>query len=302
MADSLDRLDRTVEDLIAYMSIPPWGRIHDQLYPHYPLTPQYFDGAEPNLIGHDIHALTPEQAGGRWIFLDGHQADLDGRLSCTVLGSDGDGGDHRAGFFSVTRVRGLRVEEARGRARRPYREYVDLARVWFNGERRAEAFRFLFGSNGDCRWHMCQQGFGPFDAFDREYEFLIQGLIGMQFNRRYYWCVRLGYQGLPAIQVATDPVGAREVFRLRDLPEGRERRAALKHWVKAHLRQRREDDEAPPISVRQYLRGETDFTWNGLRCQIVPARFDLERDEEYRQLAAARRRAAKKRPKGRRAA
>lgn len=92
---------------------------------------------------------------------------------------------------------------------------------------------------------------------------------------RYHWCVDIGFHG-PAVTFVTDPVGAREVFSLRDLPEGRSRRAALRHWVKEHWRKKRTD----PLSVaavREHLRGATQFSWNGLNCRIRPAAYDLER-------------------------
>jgi hypothetical protein len=48
----------------------------------------------------------------------------------------------------------------------------------------------------------------------------------------------------PRARFVTDPFGVREVFRLRDVPPGKQRRAALLHWVRAHWRQRRQPTEA----------------------------------------------------------
>jgi hypothetical protein len=101
---------------------------------------------------------------------------------------------------------------------------------------------------------------------------------GAQLSRELGWRVALGYGEAPRLSFATDPVGVREVFRLRDIPEGRSRRDALCHWVREHWRQKREaPDGAEATKVREHLRGAREFTWNGLRCTIRPSAVDLER-------------------------
>jgi hypothetical protein len=98
----------------------------------------------------------------------------------------------------------------------------------------------------------------------------------LAFVRRYDWTVSLGHGDGPCVRFDTDPIGAREVFRLRDIPEGASRRAALRHWVAEHWRKRR-SDPAEEAKVRAHLRGATEFTWNGLRCKIKPSEYDAER-------------------------
>lgn len=95
------------------------------------------------------------------------------------------------------------------------------------------------------------------------------------FGRRYEWRVALGHVGGASISFQTNPQGAMEIFRLRDIPEGRTRRAALRNWVSEHWRKRGTEDER---KVRAHLRGATEFTWNGLRCLIRPSQFDLEKN------------------------
>lgn len=99
---------------------------------------------------------------------------------------------------------------------------------------------------------------------------------GFALRRQYMWSVLLGSdEGTPRARFMTDPVGAREAFRLRDLPPGKERRAALRHWVRSHWRKRRDLDEPHRAWVREHLRGAENFTWNGLRCQISPSGEDM---------------------------
>ena len=95
------------------------------------------------------------------------------------------------------------------------------------------------------------------------------------FARRYTWQVSLGYEGTPSILFSTDPTGVREVFRLRDLPEGKQRRQALRHWVAEHWRKRRSDPSSE-THVRKHFRGVERFTWNGLRCKVIPSAYDCD--------------------------
>jgi hypothetical protein len=92
----------------------------------------------------------------------------------------------------------------------------------------------------------------------------------------HFWHVSLGYEGMPMLKLDTDPQGARAVFRLRDIPEGRQRRTALKHWVTEHWRSTPATNDKS-IKVGEYLRGAEKFTWNGLRCIVTPSLADLHR-------------------------
>lgn len=102
---------------------------------------------------------------------------------------------------------------------------------------------------------------------------MIASWIGLR--QRYDWSVLLGYAGSSRVRLFTDPIGLRAVFKLRDLPAGRERRAALKHWVTSHWRRQRTDDDARSW-VRKHIRGASEFTWEEMHCGIVPAAYDLE--------------------------
>lgn len=94
-------------------------------------------------------------------------------------------------------------------------------------------------------------------------------------RQRYEWAVALGLETSPSIRFATDPTGIKDIFRIRDLPEGRDRRDALMTWVTDHWRQDREDPDIETY-VRKHLRGATAFTWQGMRGEIIPSQFDLD--------------------------
>lgn len=102
-------------------------------------------------------------------------------------------------------------------------------------------------------------------------------LVGsIQLSYHYEWMVRLGYEGCASVSIPTDPTGIFELFKLRDLEPGKIRRSPLVHWVKEHLRQRR-DDPSKTAKVREHIRGQTDFNWSGFCVRVTPPKFDLER-------------------------
>jgi hypothetical protein len=120
-----------------------------------------------------------------------------------------------------------------------------------------------------------------------------QACLGLQFVRPFTWWVRLAIDAGPAVSIPTDPSGAAEVFKLRDVPPGKKRRSALLHWVRGHWRMDRSGDGLH--EVRKHMRGQTVFTWNGMRCQLSPS------DDDLRELGLARA-AADRRKSGRRRA
>lgn len=103
---------------------------------------------------------------------------------------------------------------------------------------------------------------------------------GMMLRREYLWSVLLGEPGIPRARFVTDVAGVRESFRLRDIPPGKQRRAALRHWVRDHWRKNRKRGGEDNAWVRAHLRGSLDFVWNGLSCQIMPSKEDERRNSK----------------------
>jgi hypothetical protein len=99
--------------------------------------------------------------------------------------------------------------------------------------------------------------------------------IALSLRRYYLWSVLLGEGNGPRARFVTDPLGVREAFRLRDIPPGKKRRAALLHWVRAHWRQRRSISSDDRAWIDAYVRGVWSYSWNGLRCQIEPSIEDM---------------------------
>lgn len=101
---------------------------------------------------------------------------------------------------------------------------------------------------------------------------LIQMNLGLSYARDWDWTVSVGRVEGIRIALPTDPQGVIAIFRLRDVPAGKSRRAALLHWVAEHYRRRRDGGLS---EVRKHLRGQRRFVWNDFECCVSPAASDL---------------------------
>jgi hypothetical protein len=115
---------------------------------------------------------------------------------------------------------------------------------------------------------------------DREDERSPRLATALALRQRYQWAVALGISDdAPSIRFATDPTGIKEFYRLRDLPDGGDRREALISWVEDHWRQERQDPEMETY-VRKHLRGALKFRWRGLIGEILPSQYDLDKRDQ----------------------
>jgi hypothetical protein len=81
------------------------------------------------------------------------------------------------------------------------------------------------------------------------------------------WSVSFAAGIGPSVRVPACADSVAGLFALRDRPEGRTRRQALRHWVRAHSRRL---PDARECDVTGHLRGAEEFDWFGLRCRVVP--------------------------------
>jgi hypothetical protein len=260
-------LDSMIEELVMYMTI---GEFKDGQR----LKLSEFSDAEP-FMGEFLEA---SNNGDRLFFTDVNPEDLSEPLDISFFaGIDHDGvpGPEK---FHVTRMRRALPKEFRGRTVRYSKDMYEHLFAFFAEDGKYLSTKhfvgFINGKLFDCSPGSVLEK-GDLDRL----AMVIKTTRGIQFSRRYEWRVSLGYIGSPTISFATDPLGAREVFRLRDLPEGKARRTALRHWVRDHWRKKKRDDPESLVFVQEHLRGATLFTWNGLLCKVTPARYDLERLE-----------------------
>jgi hypothetical protein len=234
------------------------------------ITPQYFSGAE--ILTLDGFKKGFDDYG---IFLDAKPTDIGSPLDVSIVGEN----DDDPGGFSVQRYRQIKPSEVRGRLRRIPRYLIETTLMIVSGEGEAGVFSTLQGSGGPHGWQGlagCEQHNSYLDEVWAE---KIQISYGLAFTRQFFWNVQLGWEGNAMIRIPTDPMGAREVFKLRDIPEGRVRRAAIRDWITDHWRQRRQDPSTE-VYVRKHLRGAQQFSWGGLNCYVTPSDYDINREQK----------------------
>jgi len=80
------------------------------------------------------------------------------------------------------------------------------------------------------------------------------------------------------IKIPVHPESTKEIFSMRNIPEGASRKKAICHYVKQHYRTIKNDysQEERVVMVKKYLRGETKFNWRGLEVNIIPSQDDID--------------------------
>jgi hypothetical protein len=258
-----DVLARMAEQVLMFLAL---GDIDEQLGGGK-VRLRDFSGAEPLIPGFHEGFEDSYQ-----MFLDATPRDLDRPLNAAFISVNEDDAEG----IALHRTHAVNPADIRGRYTRLYRYNVIHTLAGLDGEGRGYGQRMIYGSPDGHHWRSTSSGFEPSLSRDEQWQTYIQIAHGIAFTREFFWSVRLGWVGYPTIRIPTDPVGAREVFRLRDIPEGRQRRAALKHWVTEHWRQNRHEP-AEDVKVRQHIRGHERFVWNGLVCEIAPSVVDMQR-------------------------
>lgn len=234
------------------------------------LKPKDFDGAMPFVP--EFYELIPDHDG--ILYAGFSPKEVRWPIDVRMIAND----DENPGALVIAKYRGLDPKAVRGRVT-PSLPYPLLCATWWLNT--GDALSTIFGYRGPRQW----ANISPFHARGmigqptRSQETLdywstrVQIALGQSMLKRTQWRIYLSNGGL-GIEFPTDPVGVREVFRLRDIPDGKERRAALRHWVTEHWRLNVQDP-SEEVKVRQHFRGKVDFAWSGLNCRITPSEEDF---------------------------
>ncbi|GAJ22337.1 unnamed protein product, partial [marine sediment metagenome] len=100
----------------------------------------------------------------------------------------------------------------------------------------------------------------------------------MALTNYYEWYVFIReHPDAVGIKVPILPESSKEIFQLRNIPEGQERKKAICNFVRQHYRTIKAayNEEERQVLVRKHLRGETKFNWRGLEVNIIPADYDI---------------------------
>jgi hypothetical protein len=288
------KLQEAIDHVLMVMSLsryePKIGNFVDE---------KFFRRAEPFILMDEFEQIRNSEM-DNFYFSDAHLKDLEFGADVTTIGglctAEGCSGmvdygcTHKkeaSKAFAVSRVRSVNPKEVRGKIKWHMPEIVEYTNALYDAQMaKADTYKVLMGSTGNLEWHCLNTDVAENPDVDEMNSFIIQTSLGIQFTRRYQWTVELALGTYGSMLVPTDPTGARDVFKFRDIPSGSERRKALRHWVREHYRKRRVD-EGDEIKVREHMRGATEFGWHDLNCRIRPSQFDIERDDTAKALREA---------------
>lgn len=188
-----------------------------------------------------------------------------------------DNPNRRTGFHAMKAHTASRMELRRAAGRLPFLSpfpHLAVAVAFLKPYTRTTTHGQFMASYhaGDRSW--VKWGNGYRTEVDPNLHEQLEMLISLQFSSRYNWHVHFRIGDGPRLSLVTKPEHARHLFKARDLPPGKERRAALRHWVSEHYRR---PDTITPIGVRSHFRGADSFDWSGLRCEIEPSEYDKDR-------------------------
>lgn len=271
-----------IEDILLYLSLA-----RERKYSHRALST--FEGAMPFFSGSIEELLSPED---RYLLpaedmLPTSIGAWDVSIIARPMREDLDRPDPaKRPRFALARHRSVSPKEVRGKVISAAPYYVESSAGFVYPDGEYWGAGGYFGWRGG-QWRVLSTRLSS-KAYLRDPEktsYPIRIGQSVAFARRWWWLATLRLDGGPSISLPTDPIGAQEIFRLRDLPEGSSRRSALLHWVAEHWRKRRNDPHVEGL-VRAHLRGATEFAWNGLSVKLAPSRADSDRNEEEKARAA----------------
>lgn len=300
-----DEFHAYIDDLLTYMALAKPVRSKDSI--DY-IAPSHFDRAQPltkrylKLVGNSTpeqdremdlkYGIKKEPNGGidpknLLKFFDSFAGTRPTEAKAAIdhaIIKDATGTGSGVYKFALLRLRQIPNNQARGHVAVQCRLNFLLSRalVTHDGEVRKGMHSYVGYNNG--RWITEPHNRSVLENSLIEVDMQAHAcmLTAQQITSEQFWKVRIGWDSLPRITFNTDVLGVREVFRLRDIPNGAQRRAALRHWVGEHWR----ENEKDRIKVRRHLRGAIKFSWNGLQCEIEPSLLDRKDNQEIVKLVS----------------
>lgn len=201
-----------------------------------------------------------------FIFTDVRPSDLAGKVNVSALRLGDPNKSDASSEAQFFRLKALSAKELRKKAGvfsiNPFMVQVAFEKF----PQKTDAF-FTGTKNGFKAIEIPNYAYNPVTM--REALLGAQIALGIQFNLENQCYVYLRPENAPiGFKYPIDNLQQlRELFSLRDVPDGLKRRAALRHWVARHMR-RAPRAEEKSIEVKHHLRGRESFDWFGIRGTI----------------------------------
>lgn len=117
---------------------------------------------------------------------------------------------------------------------------------------------------------------------DSDYENLIQRyrmMLSCALTYHYEWCIYIKeHEKSIGFKVPITPESYNDIFSIRDVTKSGRKKAIL-HFVSEHYRNSTKkasyDTVQSKTLINKYLRGETEFNWNGLKVSLIPSKSDI---------------------------
>lgn len=78
------------------------------------------------------------------------------------------------------------------------------------------------------------------------------------------------------VRIPIHPSSSKEVFIMRNIPEGSQRKKAIINFVKDHYRTiKNVRGDETKILIKKHFRGELKFKWRGLEVIVTPSPYDI---------------------------
>lgn len=104
--------------------------------------------------------------------------------------------------------------------------------------------------------------------------------VALQLSLTYYYEWSCYIKETPdslGVRIPIHPSSSKEVFMMRNIPEGKSRRRAIVNYVKDHYRTITDfNDKERQILIKKHFRGELKFKWRGLEVHVTPSPYDLK--------------------------
>lgn len=79
------------------------------------------------------------------------------------------------------------------------------------------------------------------------------------------------------VRIPIHPSSSKEVFMMRNIPEGKTRKTAIVNFVKEHYRTVKGNGNERKVLIEKHFRGDLKFNWRGLEVHVTPSPYDLMR-------------------------
>jgi len=102
--------------------------------------------------------------------------------------------------------------------------------------------------------------------------------MALQLSLTYYYewsCYIKENKDSLGVRIPIHPSSSKEVFVMRNIPEGKSRKRAIVNFVKEHYRTIKGNGNERKVLIEKHFRGDLKFNWRGLEVHVTPSPHDL---------------------------